>query len=180
MVRLLARFIFWMAGWKAVGEIPPIKKFVVITAPHTSMWDIVYNLCAQQILNTKFSLLMKRELFGFPLGPVLKYFGGIPVDRSSAHNMVEQAVQMFNEREEFILAIAPEGTRKRVAKFKTGFYYIAVQAGVPILLSYLDFEKKVVGIGPVFYPTGDADKDIEEITNFYRPIKGRHPEKGVF
>lgn len=105
--------------------------------------------------------------------------GGIPVDRASNHNMVEQAVKTFNQRERFILALSPEGTRAYAPKWRTGFYYIAMQAKVPVVLAYIDFENKIAGIGPTFYPTGDMDKDIEAIKQFYRPIKGKYPGKGV-
>ena len=178
-MKLLSRFIFWIFGWKTAGEVPPLKKFVAILAPHTSGWDLIFGLCARYIFGIDISLMAKKEIFVFPVGPVLRALGGIPVDRSSSHNMVDQAVEMFNERENFILAIAPEGTREYAPKWKTGFYYIALKANVPIVLGYIDFSTKTVGLGPTFYPTGNVDKDIETIKDFYRPIKAKHPEKGV-
>jgi 1-acyl-sn-glycerol-3-phosphate acyltransferase len=178
-MKLISRFIFWIAGWKIEGRVPAIKKFVVIGAPHTSAWDAVYGLCAAFLLDLHFSFFGKKEAFYFPLGILLRALGGIPVDRFSSNNVVDEAVKEFNSREEFILALAPEGTRAYAPEWRTGFYYIAMEARVPIVLGYLDFKRKVVGIGPTFYPTGDINKDIEEIKAFYRPIQGKHPEKGV-
>lgn len=178
-MKAIAKFIFWLFGWKTAGEAPAYKKYVAILAPHTSGWDLIFGLCARYLFDLDIKLMAKEEIFRFPVGPILRAMGGVPVDRSSKHNLVDQAVSMFNERENFILAIAPEGTRKYAPKWKTGFYYIALKAGVPIVLTYLDFEKKIVGIGPAFYPTGNVDNDIEAIMAFYRPIKGKHPENGV-
>jgi 1-acyl-sn-glycerol-3-phosphate acyltransferase len=178
-MKTLSKFIFWISGWKTIGEVPDLKKFVAIYAPHTSGWDLLIGICAKFIFGLHISLLAKKELFWFPMGPMLRSVGAIPVDRSSSNNLVDQAVAMFNERENFILALSPEGTREYAPKWKTGFYYIALKARVPIALSYIDFDRKVVGFGPTFIPTGDLDKDIEAIKAFYRPIKGRHPEKGV-
>lgn len=178
-MKLISKFIFWISGWKTAGEVPDLKKFVVIAAPHTSGWDLIVGICAKYIFGMQFSFMVKKELFRFPLGFIFRALGAIPVDRSSSNNMVDQAVGMFKEKEHLILAIAPEGTREYAPKWKTGFYYIALKAQVPIVLAYLDFANKIVGMGPTIYPTGDADKDIEAIKAFYRPIKGRHPEKGV-
>ncbi len=178
-MKLIARFFYWLTGWKTEGEMPKVNKFVAIMAPHTSAWDLVYGMFAKYIFGMDFSFFGKKEIFKFPFGLFFRALGGIPVDRSANNNLVEQAVKTFNEREHFYLALSPEGTRQYVEKWRTGFYYIALQAKVPILLGYIDFERKVTGLGPLFYPTGDIDKDIEEIKNFYRPIKGRHPEKGV-
>ncbi|MFI5205747.1 MAG: lysophospholipid acyltransferase family protein [Candidatus Paceibacterales bacterium] len=179
MLKLISKFIFWISGWKTAGEIPAIKKYVAIYAPHTSGWDLIFGLCGKYIFGIQLNLLAKKEIFVFPIGPILRALGGVPVDRSASHNLVEQAVEMFNQRENFVLALAPEGTRAYAPKWKTGFYNIAWQAKVPILLGYIDYEKKIVGLGPLFYTTGDMEKDIEKIKDFYRPIKGKHPEKGV-
>jgi 1-acyl-sn-glycerol-3-phosphate acyltransferase len=178
-MKRFSQFFFWLMGWKIAGQVPPLKKFVVIGAPHTSAWDAVYGLCGAYLFDIKLSFFGKKEAFIFPLGMVLRALGGIPVDRFSSHHVVEEAVKTFNERERFILALAPEGTRAYAPEWRTGFYYIAMEAKVPIVLGYMDFGNKVVGLGPTFYPTGDIDKDIEEIKSFYRPIKGKHPEKGV-
>lgn len=178
-MKLLARFIFWLTGWHTEGQVPPLNKFVVIVAPHTSAWDVFYGLLARYLFDVDFVFYGKREIFDSPFGFIFRAMGGIPVDRSVHTNMVDQAVERFNQNNKMILALAPEGTREYVEKWKSGFYYIALKANVPILLTYLDFEKKVAGIGPTFYPTGNLEKDMEDIKAFYRPIKGRHPEKGV-
>lgn len=178
-MKFIARVIYWFFGWKTEGQIPPLKKFVAIGAPHTSGWDVVFGLSAILLWDLKITFFGKMELFKFPLGNLLRYLGGVPVDRFSSHNVVDQAVQLFKERDEMILALAPEGTRAYVEKWRTGFYYIALKAQVPIVLGYIDFERKVVGIGPTFYPTGDIEKDMVEIKNYYRQFKGKHPEKGV-
>ncbi|MFN8285415.1 MAG: lysophospholipid acyltransferase family protein [Chitinophagales bacterium] len=179
-MKLLARFIFWVFGWKTEGKVPPLKKFVAIGAPHTSGWDVVFGLSAILLWDLKITFFGKQELFRFPLGNLLRYLGGVPVDRFSSHNMVDQAVKLFNERDEMILALAPEGTRAYVEKWRTGFYYIATQAKVPIVFGYIDFKRKVVGIGETFYPTGDIEKDIADIKNYFKQFVAKHPEKGVY
>lgn len=175
----IARLIFRLAGWKTAGQVPPLNKFVGIAAPHTSAWDAVVALLAKYIFDIDFAFFGKKEAFDAPYGFILRALGGIPVDREHNHNMVDYAVKLFNEREHFILAMSPEGTRAYAPQWRTGFYHIARQAQVPIVLTYFDFKNKTVGIGPTFYPTGDMEKDIAEIKKFYRPIQGRHPEKGV-
>ena len=178
-MKLIARFIFWINGWKIDGEVPPLKKFVVIMGPHTSGMDFVYAMCAKFILGIKFNYLGKAEVFRPPFGFIFRWLGGIPVERSEHHKLVDQVVKMFNEHERFIIALSPEGTRAYVPKWKTGFYYIALYAKVPIVLAYLNFETKTAGIGPTFYPTGDIDRDVETIKDFYRPIQGKYPELGI-
>ena len=179
VMKLLSKFIFWVSGWKIEGKVPPLKKFVAIGAPHTSAWDLVYGRCGCYLLDMPISFLAKKEAFWFPIGILLRALGAIPVDRASSHNVVQQAVKMFQNKEQFVLALAPEGTREYAPKWRTGFYYIALQVNVPIILGYLDYKRKVVGIGPTFYPTDNVDADIETIKNFYKPIQGKHPEKGV-
>lgn len=178
-MRVVAKFIFWLLGWKVEGAVPPINKFVAIAAPHTSAWDFFYGMLGKYLLQVDFVYFGKKEIFDSPFGFLFRALGGIPVDRFAHHNVVAQVVDMFNKNEKFILALAPEGTRQYVAEWRKGFYYIAMGAKVPIVLCYIDFARKTVGIGPTFYPTGDYDKDIEEIKKFYRDKKGRHPELGV-
>ena len=178
-MKYISKLIFWLFGWKIAGEVPPLKKFVVIMAPHTSGDDFFIGMCAKFILGIKFKYLGKAEIFKPPFGFIFRWLGGIPVERSSSHNLVEQVVKQFEENEHFILALSPEGTRAYVPKWKTGFYYIALYAKVPIVLGFINFETKTAGIGPTFYPTGDIDKDIETIKDFYRPIKGKYPELGI-
>lgn len=181
MMKILAKIFFWLKGWKIKGEVPPFKKYVAILAPHTSGWDFVYSILAAHLWGMKLQFLAKKELFRFPLGLIFYPLGGIPIDRSSANDVVSQAVKIFNERDEFILALTPEGTRKYAPEWKKGFYFIAKKAKVPIVLYYLDYENKIMGIGPTFHPTADGDmkNDIEEMKKFYRNKKGKYPENGV-
>ena len=179
MFKLLFTIFFKLTGWRLVGEPPKLKKYVAIAAPHTSGWDLIYGLGAKFIWDIKAKFFGKQELFFFPLGNILRSVGGLPVDRFSKHGVVEIAVEKFNTHDEFILAMAPEGTRDYAPVWRKGFYYIALQAQVPIALGYIDFGKKEVGFGPTFYPTGNYDADIVQIMNFYKPIQGKHPEKGV-
>jgi 1-acyl-sn-glycerol-3-phosphate acyltransferase len=166
-----------MKGWKVGGTIPSgIKKCVVIAAPHTSNWDFVYALATYRILNLPINYLAKKELFEFPLTSLLKATGGIPVIRSKSQNLVETIVEKFNESEHLYLMIPAEGTRKWVEKWKSGFYYAAAGANVPILMGYLDYKNKEAGFGPVLYPSGDIEKDLNLIKDFYRTKTGKNHE----
>jgi 1-acyl-sn-glycerol-3-phosphate acyltransferase len=177
-MRLISKFIYFLFGWKAEGGVPEdITKAIFIIAPHTSNWDFYIGRLYCWIHKVPINLLIKKEAFIWPLGGLLKMAGGIPVDRSRATSKVVQIVNMFKVRDPMLLGITPEGTRKLRNKWKMGFYHIALQAKVPILLSYIDYERKVAGVGPPFYPTGDADKDLKEIEDFYRGIKAKYPEQ---
>jgi len=173
-------FVWWfrLKGWKVGENIPPdLRKAVVIAAPHTSNWDFVYALATFRILGIRVNYLVKHQAYRFPFKRLLDNNGAIPVERSRTQNFVEQFIRMFHERESLYLLIPAEGTRSRVNKWKSGFYHTALGAGVPIMLGYLDFEKRIAGFGPVFHPTGDKDADMAVIREFYRHVKGRHPDK---
>lgn len=170
-------FLLKLLGWKTVGYPPKgITKAVFITAPHTSFVDFFIGrlYCWERKIPAK--IFIKKEAFKWPYGWLLKYVGGIPIDRSQPGNRVDQAAEMIKNNDPVFLAITPEGTRKRVEVWKRGFYYIAQKAEVPIVLSYLDYGKKEVGIGPVLNVTGDIKKDFETIENYYRGMQGKHPE----
>jgi 1-acyl-sn-glycerol-3-phosphate acyltransferase len=173
----LARALLRLIGWQIEGGVPNLPKFVIIGAHHTSNWDGLLMMFAAQALRVRLHWMGKDSLFRFPLGILMRALGGIPIDRSAKRGVVEQMVQVFDERERLVLVIAPEGTRKKVERWKTGFYFIAQGANVPIVLAYPDYQRKVVGIGPVVYPTGDAEKDIAEMRAFYNDKIGRHPER---
>lgn len=174
----LAGFILRMFGWKVVNGVPEgISKAVVTMAPHTSNWDFVIGRLSFIFLRTKVHLMIKKESFFFPLGNILRALGGIPVDRSNSQNTVKNITDHFNKADTFFLIITPEGTRKLVTRWKKGFYFIALTAGVPILPGYLDYKKKIAGIGPVIYPSGDYEKDFAQLQDFYRGLHGKHPEK---
>ncbi len=168
-----------IAGWRAQGPLPPVPKFVLVGAPHTSNWDLPYALFIVFVLRGKIYWLGKESLFRRPFKGFFKWLGGIPIDRSKSKNVVAQSIQQFHQNEELILTIAPEGTRSRVKKWKTGFYYVAHGANVPIALGFLDYRRKLGGIGPVIFPTGDIDADMETIRAFYDGITGKFPEKSM-
>ncbi len=165
-----------MFGWRIEGELPNIKKFVIIAAPHTSNWDFPITLAVSFALKMKIYWMGKIALFRWPLGGICRWLGGIPIDRGRSHNMVEQAIQAFGERDKLIMVIPPEGTRQKVSYWKTGFYHIARGANIPIVLGFLDYRRKVGGIGPAFYPTGCIEEDIREIKTFYAAITGKRQD----
>jgi 1-acyl-sn-glycerol-3-phosphate acyltransferase len=176
MKRRLANLILKLFGWNTNGVMPPgVKKAVVIVAPHTSYWDFVIGRLTFFASGTRMRVLIKKESFVFPLGILLKSVGAIPVDRGKKNNMVDQVVQLFNESVSLCVVITPEGTRKLVRHWKKGFYMIAVEAKVPIALAFIDYGNKTGGIGPLVYPSGDFEKDMEFINNFYRDKTGKFP-----
>jgi 1-acyl-sn-glycerol-3-phosphate acyltransferase len=178
IMKWCARIILKIIGWKVLSGVPDgVKKAVVVMAPHTSNWDFVIGRLAFASLGVRIYLMIKKEAFFFPVGPILRALGGIPVDRRHSQNTVKTIGQHFEEKEKFYLIITPEGTRKRVERWKKGFYFIAQNAQVPILPGYLDYRKKEGGIGPMIIPTGDFEKDFAQIQDFYRGKHARHPEK---
>lgn len=177
MGKKFGHFVLNLFGWSTTGSIPPeIKKCIVIVAPHTSNWDFFIGFFGYMTSGIKARYLIKKEAFFFPLGPIVKAIGGIPVDRSKSSNVVQQVGEMFRNEKELVITITPEGTRSLVKSWKRGFYYIAEHAKVPIVLGVLDYQKKVVGFGYVFYPTGNYENDIREIEAFYMDSVARHPE----
>lgn len=178
MITRLFILLFKIRGWKIVGTVPiHIKKAVVIAAPHTSNWDFVYALAVFRQLKLKMRYLIKKEVNFFPLNILLKNTGAIPVERSKKHNLTEQIINLFNANSQIYIAIPAEGTRKRVEKVKSGFYYAALGAGVPILPGYLDFNKKEGGFGEPIYLTGNKEQDMQVIRDFYAGKIGKYPEK---
>ena len=180
-MRLLSKFIFkTIFGFKIVGEFPKnLKKYVLIGAPHTSWYDFVIGILARSVTQEKMNFIGKDSLFKAPFGFIFRWLGGTPVDRSKSNNLVDAIVQTFNSKDEFRLALSPEGTRKKVDKLKTGFYYIAKGAKVPIVMFTLDFENKQILIAEPFYPTDDKEKDFTIIREFYKGVKGKVPENGL-
>ena len=174
---LLSTFILKLLGWKPLGGPPEgINKAVFITAPHTSFVDFFIGRLYCWSRKIPVRIFIKKEAFKWYYGWLLKAVGGIPIDRSQPGNRVDLMAKMIKERDHIFLAITPEGTRKRVEVWKRGFYYIAQKADVPIILSFLDYGKKIVGIGPVLDVTGDIQKDFKTIENFYRGMQGKYPE----
>lgn len=177
MIASLLATIFKLSGWRTATGIPPeVKKCVVIAAPHTSNWDFVYSLGAAHLMGVRLKYLAKKELFKGPLGAIMRSTGGIPVERSRNTAMVDYMVQLLQESDELRLMIPAEGTRKRVERWKSGFYHVALKAGVPVYLAYLDYKKKEAGFGIPVYMTGDKEKDAAVIKNFYADKTAKYPE----
>ncbi|MCA0392595.1 MAG: lysophospholipid acyltransferase family protein [Proteobacteria bacterium] len=172
--RWLGRSVLRLGGWRLVGPLPDVSKLVLIAAPHSSNWDGIWGFAAKLALGFEVRLLGKAQLFWWPLGPLLRRLGVIPVDRSSPHGTVQQAVEMIRRSERIWYALAPEGTRKRVERWKTGFWKIAHEAQVPILPAYFHYPDKRIGVGPLFATTGDMAADIAALRAWYRPWIGRN------
>ncbi len=173
---------FWrvalrMAGWDFEGEIPTLSKFVLIAAPHTSNWDFPIVMSIALALGLDAHWIGKHTLFRWPLGRLLHWLGGIPVVRSEQRGVVAQMVDAFEGHDRLVFAVAPEGTRKQVDRWKTGFYHIALGAAVPIFPAYFDYPRKVVGVGPPLMPSGDLEADIESLKAFYASFTGKNPEQ---
>jgi len=184
MLRIIAHIIFFVSGWKARNSIPEdIKKAVMVAAPHTSNWDFIYARSALYILRVPVKFTIKKEWVRFPLSLILIPLGAIPINRKpkgiSKTSMVDKMVELFDQHDHLIILVTPEGTRKYSKRWRSGFYFTAQKAGVPIVLGYLDYKEKEAGIGAVFHPTGERDKDVEEIKAFYRTKTAKFPENGV-
>lgn len=173
----LGELVLWLLGWRITGAFPNVKKAVVVVAPHTSNWDGILGITGILALGLKIGLMGKDSIFRGPFGPVLRWLGLIPIARDSAAGVVEQSVAKFGERDALFLGIAPEGTRHGAEEWKTGFYRIAVDADVPILLAVLDYAKREMRLSLTLYPSGDADADMETILSYYRGVSPKHPER---
>jgi 1-acyl-sn-glycerol-3-phosphate acyltransferase len=174
---LWSKLTLWMWGWKVSGSLPAdVKKCIIVVAPHTSMGDFIIGRFAFWYLRIKVNFLIKKEAFTPWLGWLIKGSGGIPVDRSRAANVTSHVVKMIQESESIAIVITPEGTRELVTHWKKGFYFLAQNAGIPIALAYIDYGTKKGGIGPIVWPTGDYDSDMNKIREFYVGMKGKHPE----
>ncbi len=165
-----------ISGWRLQGELPPVHRFVLIAAPHTSNWDLPVMLCAALLFRMKLYWMGKDAIFRPPFAGIVRWLGGIPIDRSAANNLVAQSVALYRDRESLVLVVPPEGTRQKVRHWKTGFYYIALGAQVPIVMGFLDYKHKLAGFGPTVVPTGDIEADMQAIRAFYAGITGKHPD----
>lgn len=173
----IARILFRWSGWRLVGDLPQSGKFVVVSAPHTSNWDFIVGRLFYLAYDINPKVLIKKESFFFPMGYFLRKLGGVPVDRTGHNAIINSAVRALNQSDDMFLTITPEGTRKLNPNWKLGFYYIALKAKVPLLLSYFDYKHKTVGVGDIFMPTGDVPGDMRRIKLFYKDIHPRHPER---
>lgn len=181
MRQRLYKFIFFrLLGWKLVGTVDPnIKKCVIIVVPHTSNLDFFLGLLVRGIWNIKINFVGKKELFTFPFGYYFRSVGGAPLDRSGGKNNVDATVEVFNQHETFRLALSPEGTRKKVTELRTGFYYIALKANIPIIPVALDYGKKEVRTGEPIWVTGNYEQDMEQlILPHYKGVHGKIPDRG--
>ncbi|MDC1432906.1 1-acyl-sn-glycerol-3-phosphate acyltransferase [Polaribacter sp.] len=170
--------LFRLLGWKIINDFPQdIKKYVVIAAPHTSWMDFPIAILSRMTLGTMVNFIGKGSLFKGPFGFLFRLLGGTPVDRSQNNNLVDSIVQLFNSKEEFRLGLSPEGTRKKVAKWKTGFYYIAKGANVPIVMATLDFGNKQIKISKAYTLTEDMDTDFKHFHAFFSDVKAKNPEQ---
>lgn len=177
MKQQLCRFIYHrLLGWKTVITVPFYEKCVICAAPHTSNWDLLIGKLFYGSLGRRASFLMKKEWFFFPLNLVFKAMGGIPVNRGKKNSLVDQMARRFASCSRFNLAITPEGTRKANPEWKKGFYYIALQAQVPIMLFGIDYPSKTITCTKALVPTGDIEKDMREIKRYFMQFTGRHPE----
>jgi len=167
LLRRISTFALALTGWKFVGSLPDIPKYVLIAAPHTSNWDFVMMLLTAFDRNVNVSWMGKDTLFRKPFGGLFRWCGGIPIDRSKSNGVVGEMARSFAKSERLILIIAPEGTRGKVGQWKTGFYHIAKTAGVPIVPGFLDFGRKLIGFGPIFTPGEQIETDITTLQAYY-------------
>jgi len=177
ILHFLAISYLWFFSWKKEGQVPDAPKFVMIAAPHTSNWDLPLTLILSLAFRMKVFWLGKHTIFRAPFGSLFKWLGGVPVDRRQANDLVTQCVQTFKKSARMIMIIPPEGTRSKVRYWKTGFYYIAHGAGVPIALGYIDYKRKAGGIGPAVATTGNIEGDMVKIREFYAGVTGKNPHQ---
>ena len=179
LLRGLSLAFLKLTGWKVEGSLPPdCPKCVLIAAPHTSNWDLPYTLMVGFALRLNLYWMGKESIFRPPFGGVMRWLGGISVDREKSTNLVAASVEALRAADGTVqLTVPPEGTRSKTRYWKTGFYHIAQGAQVPIVMAYMDYARKVSGLGPVFHPTGDIERDMETIKSFYAPFKGKNPDQ---
>ena len=175
-------FVFRKMGWTIVNPEPlqQLKQSMIALGPHTSWRDLLIGLISQRAIGVKIRYIAKHTLFRFPLGILLRSLGGSPVNRSIRSGLVDQVVELYKSHEDYHLCITPEGTRERVSRFRTGFYRIAIQAGVPLVLAKFDYASKTLTFSDPFFPSDDKDADFDKIYAFFDGVLGYHPEKSFF
>ena len=178
--RALLLLWFRRTGWRAVGSKPPIRKFVIMGASHTSNWDFPVFLGTVHALGRQVRFIGKKSLFRWPMGGFMRALGGVPVDRHAPQDLVSQIVDQFAAHDDFLLIVAPEGTRSPTTHWRTGFYQIALKAGVPIVCAGPDYPAKLGVIGPVIRPTGDYQADMKPAFAFFRGLHPKPPERAAF
>jgi 1-acyl-sn-glycerol-3-phosphate acyltransferase len=184
VLRKIAEYSLGLMGWETDNQWPQgLEQCVMIAAPHTSNWDAVYARLALKVLGVNVRITIKDSYMKFPLGPFVRAMGGIGIDRSpkkegqARASMVQLMADLFKEHPHLVMLVTPEGTRAKQENWKTGFYHIAMTAGVPIALAYMDYKKKRAGVGKIIYPTGNYEQDMQEIMQFYANIEPKFPEK---
>ncbi len=178
-VRRLLLLLYRARGWKAVGVVPEPRRFIIVAAPHTSNWDFVNFLGLTADLRLRPYFMAKLSLFRWPIGGFIRQMGGVPVDRRGGGDVVAQMVAEFARRSEFMLTVAPEGTRGKTAKWRTGFYQIALAAKVPLVVGLMDYGTKTGGLGPLIWPTGDFCADMQKVLAVYKSCIPKYPECAV-
>ena len=173
----VGKVLLKLAGWRTEAPEQRVSRFVLIAAPHTTNWDLYFMLACGWALGLRVSWIGKDTLFRFPLGPLMRWLGGVPVDRSRHQNQVQAAAALFADRPALILAVAPEGTRGKAEHWRSGFYYMALEAHVPIGLGFLDYARKLGGIRGFYQPTGDIHADMAFFRDAYRDIRGKYPAR---
>ena len=173
----ISRLLLRIAGWKVNITVPDYPKCIICVAPHTSNWDFFLGKLAYASVGRKAGFFMKESWFFFPLGCIFRALGGIPVPRKKGSSLVDAIIEKYNSSETMALAITPEGTRSRTDKWRSGFLYIAYGAKIPIVLGAIDYSTKDIIIERTFIPTGDVEADMKAIKDYYRPFKGRYPDK---
>ena len=177
MISSISNFILRHLGWTIEKKLPNEKKYLVIGAHHTSNWDLPVALLCLSTMKLRCNWIGKHTLFIWPLGIIFRALGGKPVNRSKHTGFIQKVSDLYNSSDEMIIVMSPEGTRSKTNHWKTGFYYIALKAQLPVALAYIDYPNKQVGIGKSFMPSGDIQKDLEIIRDFYRTKTGKHPHK---
>lgn len=175
--RALGRGLLRLFGWTTDMQFPDVPKLVMTGAPHTSNWDGIFAVATIMALGIRINWFAKDSLFKWPFRSLLIWLGGVPIQRDRARGMVEQTAEIFAAKERIYIVVAPEGTRSRAPEWKSGFYRIAMAAGVPILPAYMDYQRKVVGTGPLIHPTGDYAADLKRLQDFYRDKAARYPDR---
>lgn len=173
-LRVLAEYLLSVSGWKMAGEWPDLKKMVVVGAPHSSAWDGIYGLIAKVAMDLHIVFMGKQEVFFWPLGKLLRWLGGIPVNRAQPGGIADQVAQQLSNAERMWFVLAPEGTRRAVEHWKPGFWKIAKQANLPVVCVYFDYPSKTIGVGKLFELSDDMDADIAAIRAWYAPYVGKH------
>jgi 1-acyl-sn-glycerol-3-phosphate acyltransferase len=173
----MAGAILKLIGWKATGSFPDLPKYVLVGAPHTSNWDFLFTMLLMFSKGVRFNWIGKDSLFRWPVTGLLHHLGGIPVKRDRKSNFVGQIVEIYNRSSHLIIAISPEGTRSLVTRWKTGFYYMALGAQVPLVLGFVDYRRRQVGVGPIVYPSDDIEATFAELREFYADKTGKYPHK---